>query len=62
MVYALFNRHPPFTRSQLYALTVGDYFKGVDTQREFGIKLTPVKKAFEETFADPRYSEVVIER
>jgi len=61
-VYALFDRHPPFTSSQLHALTVGDYFQGVNTQAEFGITLTPVRQALEETFTDPRYSEVVIDR
>jgi nucleoside-diphosphate-sugar epimerase len=61
-IYALFDRHPPFTSSQLHALTVGDYFQGVNTQEEFGITLTPLQQAFEETFTDPRYSEVVIDR
>lgn len=61
-IYALADKHPPFTSSQLHALTIGDYFQGADTQKEFGITLTPLQQAFEETFADPRYSEVVIDR
>jgi len=61
-VYAIFDKHPPFTTSQLHALTVGDYFKGVNTQETFGIKLTPLQQAFEETFADSRYCDVVIDR
>jgi len=60
--YALFDRNPPFTASQLQALTIGDYFKGVDTQELFGIRQTPVEQAFQETFTDPRYAQVVIER
>ena len=61
-IYAIFDKHPPFTTSQLHALTVGDYFKGVNTQETFGIKLTPLQQAFEETFTDLRYSNVVIDR
>lgn len=61
-IYALFDKHPPFTTSQLKALTVGDYFKGVDTQKEFGIVLTPLRKAMQETFTDSRYSGVLIDR
>jgi nucleoside-diphosphate-sugar epimerase len=61
-VYALFDKHPPFTCSQLKALAVGDYFTGVDTRREFGIALTPVRDAMKETFTDVRYADVVIER
>lgn len=61
-VYALFDKNPPFTTSQLKALTIGDYFEGVDTQAEFGITLTPLQQAMEETFTDPRYAEVLIDR
>jgi len=60
-VYALFNKNPPFTTSQLKALTIGDYFQGVDTQKEFGITLTPFRQAMEETFTDSRYAEVLID-
>ncbi|MCB1616913.1 MAG: NAD(P)-dependent oxidoreductase, partial [Pseudomonadales bacterium] len=61
-IYALFSKTPPFTASQLKALTVGDYFSGVDIEKEFGVKPTPFRKAVEETFTDTRYSSVVIER
>lgn len=60
-IYALFDKHPPFTTSQLKALTIGDYFQGVNTQQEFGIALTPLKQAMEETFTDSRYAEVLID-
>lgn len=61
-IYALFDSSPPFTSSQLHALTIGDYFKGVDTEKVFGIKLTPLHRAFTETFSDARYSNIVIDR
>lgn len=60
-IYALFDKNPPFTTSQLKALTIGDYFQGVDTQKEFGITLTPLNQAMEETFTDSRYAEVLID-
>ena len=61
-LYAIFSKTPPFTASQLGALTNGDYFTGVDTEKEFGITLTPLKQAFQETFNDERYSDIVIKR
>jgi nucleoside-diphosphate-sugar epimerase len=61
-VYGLFNRNPPFTASQLKALSAGDDFTGVDTERVFGIRQTPFADAIRETFSDPRYSSVVVER
>jgi nucleoside-diphosphate-sugar epimerase len=61
-LYAIFSKTPPFTASQLGALTNGDYFTGVDTEKEFGITLTPLEQAFQETFNDERYSDIVIKR
>ena len=61
-LYAVFSKSPPFTKHQLGALTNGDYFTGVDTEKEFGIKLTPLEQAFQETFTDERYSHIVIKR
>jgi len=61
-VYALVDKNPPFTSSQLHALTVGDYFEGVDTEKEFGISLTPIVDSFTETFSHPEYSQIEIER
>lgn len=61
-VYALVDKNPPFTSSQLQALTVGDYFQGVDTEKIFGIRLMSVQDSFTETFTDPRYSHIEIER
>jgi nucleoside-diphosphate-sugar epimerase len=59
-IYALFSRQPPFTADQLKALTAGDYFTGVDTEKVFGISQTPFALAIQETFGDPRYSGIVL--
>jgi nucleoside-diphosphate-sugar epimerase len=57
--YALFDRRPPFTSAQLKALTAGDRFTGVDTEREFGIRLTPFEDAMRETHGHLVYSSLV---
>lgn len=61
-VAALVLRKPPFTSSQLHALAAGDYFRGVDITREFGIRPTPFADAMTETFTHPLYSQVVVGR
>lgn len=61
-LYAVFSKKPPFTADQLKALTAGDYFKGCDYQKLFGIKPTPLQQAFEETFANTTYSHIAIKR
>ena len=61
-VYALFSKQPPFTADQLKALTAGDDFVGVDLEKTFGIVPTPFEDAIRETFTDPTYSQVVLER
>lgn len=60
--YALFSGKPPFTESQLKALSAGDDFKGVDTQVIFGVKQTPFAEAVRESYCDPRYSSIVLKR
>ena len=40
----------------------GDYFNGVDVEKNFGIKLTPFEKALEKTFTDTKFSKVILER
>jgi nucleoside-diphosphate-sugar epimerase len=57
--YALVDRRPPFTSGQLKALTAGDHFTGVDTEREFGVRLTPFEDAMRETHGHPVYSRIV---
>lgn len=61
-LYALFSDKPPFTSSQLKALTAGDDFKGVDIEQTFGFKPTPFAEGIRETFCHPVYSKYVVER
>jgi nucleoside-diphosphate-sugar epimerase len=60
--YALVSDKPPFTASQLKALTAGDDFTGVDIEATFGFKPTPVREGLVETFTHPVYSKYVVER
>lgn len=60
--YALFSRKPPFTAAQLDALTAGDEFSGIDTQAVFGVAQTPFADAVRESYCDPRYAHIVLER
>jgi uncharacterized protein YbjT (DUF2867 family) len=61
-VYALFSDRPPFTSSQLKALTAGDDFTGVDIHATFGFEPTPVRQGLEETFRHPLFSRYAVER
>lgn len=61
-IYALFSNKPPFTPDQLKALTAGDEFSGVDTEKVFGVKQTPFAEAVRESYCDPRYGSIVLER
>lgn len=61
-LYALFSSKPPFTADQLAALSAGDDFKGVDTEAAFGFRQTPFEEAVRESYCDPRYSHVLVER
>ena len=60
--YALFSAKPPFTADQLKALGAGDDFRGVDTAATFGVVQTPFEEAVRESYCDPRYSAIVLER
>jgi nucleoside-diphosphate-sugar epimerase len=60
-IYAIFDRNPPFTTSQLKALTTPDIFEVIDWPKIFNITATPLEEAFEKTFLDPKYSKVVLE-
>ena len=57
---ALVHPKPPFTAQQLDALSAGDYFKGVDLQKTFGIKPTHFIEALRETWSHPVYSKIVL--
>jgi nucleoside-diphosphate-sugar epimerase len=60
--YALISDKPPFTSSQLKALTAGDDFSGVDIKSTFGFEPTPVRKGLAETFGHPLYSRYRVAR
>ncbi|HEB59225.1 MAG TPA: NAD(P)-dependent oxidoreductase [Gammaproteobacteria bacterium] len=55
-VWGLFDRDPPFTTSQLKALTAGDEFELIPWWEIFGVEATPFATAIEQTFNDPTYS------
>lgn len=61
-LYVVFSNKPPFTADQLKALAAGDDFSGVDTFKEFGVRQTPFEEAVHESYCDPRYSNIVLER
>lgn len=61
-VYGLFSSKPPFTADQLKALSAGDDFKGIDTEAVFGVRQTPFEEAIRESYTDPRYSHIVLQR
>ncbi|MBN5050938.1 NAD-dependent dehydratase [Stenotrophomonas sp. LMG 10879] len=61
-VYSLFSSKPPFTADQLKALSAGDDFKGIDTEAVFGVRQTPFEEAIRESYTDPRYSHIVLQR
>jgi nucleoside-diphosphate-sugar epimerase len=60
--YALFSRKPPFTADQLKALSAGDDFRGIDTEAVFGVRQTLFEEAVRESYTDPRYASIVLER
>ena len=57
-VYALIDRDPPFTTSQLEALVIDEVFEDIDWEGIFGVSATPFEAAVRETFAHPVYSKV----
>lgn len=61
-LYAVFSGKPPFTADQLKALTAGDEFHGVDTEKVFGFRQTPFATAIRESYCDARYSHIVLRR
>lgn len=59
--WALFDKNPPFTTSQLQALIAPDEFEVIDWPAIFNVKATPFQMAIEETFLDPTYSKIEME-
>lgn len=60
--FALFTDKPPFTSSQLKALTAGDDFSGVDILQTFGFSPTSLRAGIDETFRHPVYSKYAVGR
>ena len=60
-IYALFDKDPPFTTSQLKALTAGDEFELIPWWNIFEVKPTPLQTALDETFNHPAYSKVILD-
>ena len=59
--YAMLDKSPPFTVSQLEALVTPEIFEVIDWPTLFGVKATPLHQALRETFLDPQYSDVALE-
>jgi nucleoside-diphosphate-sugar epimerase len=60
-IYAMFDRNPPFTTSQLKALVTPDIFEVIDWPDIFGVKATLLRTAFEQTYREPVYSKIALE-
>lgn len=60
-VWSWFDKNPPFTTQQLAALSVQEEFEVIDWPGIFGVPSIPFKKAIDETFGDPRYSNIVLD-
>jgi nucleoside-diphosphate-sugar epimerase len=61
VVYALFNKNPPFTTKQLAALVIPEEFEVINWPSIFGVQATQLEAAMRETFTDPVYSQIVLE-
>lgn len=59
-LYARVDRNPPFTTSQLEALVIPEIFPVTDWPGIFGVEETPLRRALQETYLDPRYANIVL--
>ena len=59
-IYAIFDRDPPFTTSQLQALIIHEEFELIPWWEIFEIESTPLDKALKETYLDETYSKHVL--
>ncbi len=60
-LWGVLDRNPPFTTEQLAALIAGDVFDVIDWEARFDVKATPFTIAIDQTFRDPRFSEIVLD-
>jgi nucleoside-diphosphate-sugar epimerase len=61
MIYAAFDKSPPFTTSQLAALVLPEEFEMIDWPHIFGFTPTPWRDAVKQTFAQKPYCDVTLE-
>ena len=61
LIWALFDKNPPFTIKQLSALVAGDEFEVIDWETLFGIEATPLESALVETFNHSDFSAIELE-
>lgn len=59
-IYAIFDRDPPFTTSQLQALVIKEEFELIPWWDIFEISSTPFNEALKETYLDETYSKHVL--
>ncbi|MEQ8395121.1 NAD-dependent epimerase/dehydratase family protein [Thalassobaculum sp.] len=59
--YALVDRNPPFTTTQLEALVTPDSFEVIDWPAIFGVQSTPLDDALQTTFNDPTYAPIALD-
>lgn len=59
-IYALVDRDPPFTTSQLQALIIHEEFELIPWWEIFEIESTPLDVAIKETYLDETYSQYVL--
>ena len=59
--YALIDKNPPFTTTQLEALVILEVFEVIDWPTIFGVRATPLAEALRQTFQDPIYSTITLE-
>ena len=60
-LYSIFDRDPPFTTDQLKALVTPDVFEVIDWTNIFNVKATPLRRALQQSYCDPVYSQIVLE-
>ncbi|ALK10181.1 NAD-dependent epimerase/dehydratase family protein [Blastochloris viridis] len=60
-LYARLDSNPPFTTRQLEALVIPETFPVIDWPGIFNVPATPLRRALEETFLDPAYSNIVLD-
>lgn len=59
-IYAIVDRDPPFTTSQLKALIIHEEFELIPWWDIFEIQSTPLDRALKETYLDDTYSKYVL--